>query len=521
MEQLLSLLKIEIKNSLNGVLKKQKKKSIFTIPIIILVVIAIIFYVVIYSDIIFGFFLGSGLEYSVPVTMLTILSVVITFLCIQSINGSIFNVKNLDTIISLPIKIKYIVFSKILSMYSTYTLISILAVTGIAISYFKNIGFSFVMLFNFSKYAFLIPIIPICIGIILGGVISYVSSKFNISTFLNIFLNILIFILLMYVYLGGGVTPETVKVNTTINKIYPFADFFENSFKNGSIVDVIIFGVISLVLILSLTFILSIKYLEINNAVSSVFTKSNYKMKSLKTNGVIEALYKKDMKIFLSSPIYILNYGLVPIVLVLGSIYLSFFNKNIILENIDMINSGKETFWYYVPIALASATAVFATTSVSISIEGKSFWVVKSLPIKFESVFISKILLSLTVQIPAVFISLGILMYVVGFDFNIFIFTLIFTPLLCVFTSISGLIINIRFPKMNWKTEVEVIKQSLSSFISLMAFMVLAFALMYVTSVIKIDKVLYLIIVCLVFFVMDVLAWSYLNKVSVLELQEV
>jgi ABC-2 type transport system permease protein len=101
-------------------------------------------------------------------------------------------------------------------------------------------------------------------------------------------------------------------------------------------------------------------------------------------------------------------------------------------------------------------------TAPSISLEGKSLWIIKSLPIKIENILWSKILLNITFTVPALIINTIIVALALKIDtttiFAIFCVSLLY----CLFTPITGILINLYFPKLEWTTQISVVKQSAS-----------------------------------------------------------
>ena len=92
----------------------------------------------------------------------------------------------------------------------------------------------------------------------------------------------------------------------------------------------------------------------------------------------------------------------------------------------------------------------------------------KSIPVKPDAIFLSKIMVNLTILVPIVIISatfFGIYLHLPAVDMIL----LYLLPLAySVFAAISGLIINLMFPKFDFDNEIRVIKQSLSVFLTMM-----------------------------------------------------
>ena len=110
----------------------------------------------------------------------------------------------------------------------------------------------------------------------------------------------------------------------------------------------------------------------------------------------------------------------------------------------------------------------------AISLEGKTFNILKSLPVKPYTIIKSKILAALLIMLPCIFI--GDLIVFIKFQFNLLSMLLIIiaSVLLPLISATIGIIINLKFPKMDAQNDTEVVKQSRSSAIRVFIGMVLA-----------------------------------------------
>jgi ABC-2 type transport system permease protein len=125
------------------------------------------------------------------------------------------------------------------------------------------------------------------------------------------------------------------------------------------------------------------------------------------------------------------------------------------------------------------------STSISVSIEGKSFYYKKSLPIKFEVQMLAKILINMLLSIPSLIFMLTtfpIMIYL-----NFYISDILLLVLLIISTGVlvstMGLFINLMFIKLDWINEMVVVKQSMSVFLA-----VLVSLLLVIGSIFLIDK---------------------------------
>ena len=109
------------------------------------------------------------------------------------------------------------------------------------------------------------------------------------------------------------------------------------------------------------------------------------------------------------------------------------------------------------------------TSCVSISIEGKNLWILKSLPIDEMDIFKSKILLNILLTIPISIISFLLIGIKLNFGLNTIILVMISIVLLAIFSATLGLFINLLYPKLEFTSDVQVVKQGASVIINMIS----------------------------------------------------
>jgi ABC-2 type transport system permease protein len=191
--------------------------------------------------------------------------------------------------------------------------------------------------------------------------------------------------------------------------------------------------------------------------------KSNIKTKrsplKFQHRSVIQAIIHKEMKKLFSVTQYALNIGFGPVIMTLAAIASLFFQSQIegFLEGFIGVGLDVEVL---VIIFIGFCITMTFSSAISLSLEGKNFWILKSLPIKAETIMFAKILFNILVVLPLAILSIILF----GISFKIKVFNLILLIFLsssyALLTSTFYAIINLHLPKFNYINEIEVIKQS-------------------------------------------------------------
>lgn len=127
-----------------------------------------------------------------------------------------------------------------------------------------------------------------------------------------------------------------------------------------------------------------------------------------------------------------------------------------------------------IPFAIASVFCMMTTTSTSISMEGKNWWIVKSLPLSVKNILDAKILMNLLLMLPFYLLSELLLVFALKPDVWEFLWLVLIPAAMILFSCVYGITINLHFPVLEWESEVSVVKQSASAVLGGMGGFVLA-----------------------------------------------
>ena len=163
-------------------------------------------------------------------------------------------------------------------------------------------------------------------------------------------------------------------------------------------------------------------------------------------------------------------------------------------------------------LAICTLASFNDITAPSISLEGKTIWLAKSLPVKIEDILNAKVKMHLILTgIPSLFVSL-VCIYLSKSDVVMSLFMIV-TPVLSItFSALFGLIVNLNMPNLKWTNEMVPIKQSLSVFISMMVPMIvngIAF-LLYLNIIM--NEYVYIIIYSILLFVACIYMYQWIRS---------
>jgi ABC-2 type transport system permease protein len=521
------LFKILLINQLkiNEIKEKKSKQRRNTI----LVGIAMIALVIMLASYSFGigFGLGSlGIGHVIPGYGISIVSIITLFFTIFKSNGTIFGFKDYEMLVSLPIKTSTIIASRFLHMYLMNTIFAAIVMIPLGVAYciFEKPAGLFYLIWVCG--ILLATLIPTTIAAAIGAIIVYVASHFKYT---NVCVTVLSFILVIGIIgsslFMGNVETNTLDINQLSNlgemiseqsnTMYPISSIFEKAVVEYNIGAFLLFIVISLGWYLLYLKLLTLKYKSINTAIMTHSSKSNYKMQELKTSSALGALYKKELKRFFSSNIYVLNVGMGAIMAFVMTIAI-FVLEPSKMEEMMQIPSLDVILVKVIPFVFSAVIAMSCTTSVALSLEGKNLWILKSLPINTKTILNSKIFVNLTITVP-IALLFGVLMNIKFQPDIVTRMMLIITPIIySIFVAVWGMFINIKMPNFEWESETAVIKQGMSSMIGMLGGAV--FAVIPILAIIFLTNLTYQminVVATVIFGLISVLLYRSISRYKI------
>ncbi len=417
----------------------------------------------------YSLMLGTGLKLYNSIGLLPSLVMAVTCFVILltttfQIKGTIFGFKDYDMVMSLPISTAGIVASRIIILY----IVNIVFVAVIMLPMMLAYG----ILANpnplFYLYGFIavliLPLVPIIVASFLGTLIAYVASRFRFSNLISIIFTMGILVAFIgstftikedgqaLVNMGKAMTDQ-------VNSLYPLARLYTEAVVEFQLSSLLLFIGISVLFFALYVIVVKVVFTKINTSLMTGSYRRKFKLGRLKTSSPFTALYKKELKRYFASSVYVINTAFGVVMLTVGAIALLFVDVSKYLESIPA-----EIIAAAVPVMIGFCVCMTSTTMVSISLEGKSFWILKSLPLKPQTVFTAKIAVNLTILSP-VFIDVLIIGAVLRLELPVVLLILVMTAATSVFVALYGMVINLLMPNFSWNNETVVVKQSAASMI--------------------------------------------------------
>lgn len=469
MRKLRTLVKLNFRALLSAVKLGNKKKSRLGGMGAIIFLAAISLYISGVYSFMFGDILsGVGLlDFLIPIIALIgfFMTIVMT---VSAASGFVFSNKDTDLMLSLPVSAFSVMLSKILALYLECLLFCALFMlpSGIAYIHYGGVwdaGFIVRLVLG----AVFLPVLATLFCVILAWLLSWITAHAKHKSLVGTIITFIFLAMVMYLSfqsnkLSAVLLSNHAQFSSALNTwLLPFGLIQKGVLSSW--LAIAEFCLICLAPFLLVVWLFSTRYKKILSGLATNDVRSDYKLGSVKASSAFSALFKKEIRRFFGSTIYLSNTGFGVILLIGASIY-GCIARDKALALLSRMGGVAATL----PIALLFAGFVLSmsnTACVSISLEGKNLWILKESPVPAKTIFKSKAALNLLITWPAVIISMGLLAIFYGIPAASALAMVLTLLLFSVETALFGLLINLHFPKMDCSNDTIVVKQSASAFI--------------------------------------------------------
>lgn len=493
---------------------KSKNKTSFSAFPFIVVLIGMTLFFSIYSFSFAAIMAQAQLLFVLPVVLAVFSSIISLFFTTFAASNMIFKGKDISFMLSLPITSFTVFGVKLTALYFENLIfcLSGMLSSGIAYLCFGGRGGVYFMVMNLLCVPF-ISLIPTFFGLIIGYCLVLLQSSVKKNVLLD---NLFYFILLAVWFLISFsfnyiiqflITNVDGFLQVFHTWLFPFDLYMRCIF--GSFSSFLLLIMITVIPCLLLAYMMSIKYIKIVTKLNTQTVKGKYHLKELKSHGRYFALLKKESQRFFGTPLYLFNSGMGIFMAIGLSIFLCFERES---SHMFMNLFGETSMLLLVGGIMMTVLSLINPASVSISLEGEYLWLVKSIPVSFQHILLMKAFFNMLLIWGTGLISLPMIAY--SFSFSPICIFLLFLFMASIGWTVPlfGVYINLKFPKLDAKNEVSVIKQSRSASICILLPMLLVvvigalyYGLTRFVFIGDIWNIAFLAAVCVLFFVLGLL----------------
>ncbi|MBQ8526842.1 MAG: hypothetical protein IJ429_00085 [Lachnospiraceae bacterium] len=491
--QLVNLYGKNVYRNLKDPKEKRKKFWLYIAYAFVIVVVAG------YAGALSYAYVQIGLAEILPAYLIMAVSLIILLFSIFKAGDIVFQKNSYDILISLPVKNSTIVISRFIRLYVENILLAA-AVMSPAMIVFGVMEKPSLLFYVTGMIVMLfIPLLPITISVFVGALIMAISSRSKHKNLVSVLLSVALVIGFMVGSMKLSVSAENIDIDElknllnmildVIKRFYPPAVRLGDAMLTGNLAVCLGCVCAGFFAVLIVIVVISMHYTWICDGFFSTSAKHDYKMESLRSSHMLSALYKREFKRYFASSVYVTNTIISPIMGMLFAVAMLFSTEG-------QLDAAAAEFYAQsglilqmrsmLPMTLATVFCIMPITAVSISMEGRQWWIIKTLPISAKQLLDSKLLMNLSILAPCCGIS--VIMVAIGQKVTPVEFVwLVLVPFLSMlFSCVFGQTVNLKLPVFDWENEVSVVKQSASMFVGglvpFLVMIVLTFGVMLIPA---------------------------------------
>ncbi|MBE7077805.1 MAG: hypothetical protein E7377_03765 [Clostridiales bacterium] len=384
----------------------------------------------------------------------------------------LYEAKDNDLLLSMPIPTWAILLSRMIGLYLISLLFFGLVFVPTSIQYFLVAGVSFAAVVGCLLVLVVAPLGILGICCLIGAGLAWLTARMpfkNLFTVVGVMSFMVVWFwlyskvneYLAYVLANGEALGAKMKTF-----LFPFAQLGHASTGKplGMLLFLVIFGGI-----------FALAYLLMSRTYIRVATVkrgehyARYREKKIGTSSPQKALVKKEFLRLIKSPTYLINASMGTFMMLIIGV-LALVNNDLfgltpgLVETMPMLKESMGLLVGVITLMLASSNTIAAC---SVSIEGESIWIGRSLPVDSWLILRAKLILHITMTaVPAALIGvlMGVVMDVVWWEI------LLTVAVAIVGTSLFAamdLAANLKLPNLHWTNETVAVKQSISVMIGM------------------------------------------------------
>lgn len=380
--------------------------------------------------------------------------------------------KDADLLLSMPIRKSVVVLSKITTQYffDAPILIMLLAPTMIATFVFGGIGVA--GLIRGLILVFLIPLFSLTISMLFGYLFAILREKIPGGNILTT----MVMMLIMVVYIGWTTMSTSVMTKIQDLGVSGAGKIIDTVWPLRCLTEFVMSG--SLFYILMTLLLIIAPFTLVVSLYASRYGRGQYQRKSRNHKLLFamrsprQAILSAEIRKYFACTLYVFNTAFGPVLMMVFAIAIFVLGPDRVLSG---MMEGQGTGFFSTEQIGGIFLGVFCffaamtlTTASAISMEGKKLWVLKSLPVSTLDIFTAKIYVNLIIYVPAHLIASILVVSRIGLDFTQALAFVLLPVFLNLTVSGGGLILNLLFPKLNWRAEAEFVKQSAAMMLGLL-----------------------------------------------------
>ena len=383
--------------------------------------------------------------------------------------GSVFNTyaglylpKDNDLLLSMPIPVSALVGAHLFGVYLMGLLYSAVVIVPAIIVYWTIAGVSLPVVFGGLLMTLLISVFVLIISCVLGWLVAQISQKLKHKSLVTVLISLIVIGVYYFVYFKAQSMIQDLLANAAVygarikGVFYPVYLF--GSVGIGDVrASILVFATVAALFTL-MWILLSHSFLQIATTTGKV-VRREYRETHNGQRSTNTALLCREFSRFAASPSYMLNCGLGSFLMPVCAIAVLWKGSELFAMLNAIFAEMPDCVPFLLCVMLCSFASVNFMTAPSVSLEGKSLWLLQSLPVEPWRIFQAKIKMQLFLTDLPLLLCIVCTAAVYPLHLMQLLMLLLFAGSYTLFMARVGLSLGVKMPTLTWTNEIVPIKQ--------------------------------------------------------------
>ena len=404
---------------------------------------------------------GAGWLYFAIMGILAILLGI--FGSVFSTYTGLYLAKDNDLLLSLPIPVKDIMFSRLLGVYLMGLMYSAVVILPAVVVYLITVPFSVKALVGCLSLLILISVFVLTLSCLLGWVVAKISVRLKNKSLVTVLISLVFIGLYYFCYFKATLLIQELIANIAVygpairEKAYGLYLF--GSVGEGDLVGIGVCAAVVAAVFGLMWRLLGRSFLALATA-TGAGERIKYVARREKQRSAASALLSKEFGRLKSSANYMLNCAL-------GTLLLPILGVMLLVKGPMLIGALNEVFGaesgavtVLVCTALCMACSMNDTAASAVSLEGKNVWIPQSLPVEPWQVLRAKLRVQLLLTMPLLLFASLCAVFAMRPSVLELLALILLPQILVLFMALLDLTLDLKRANLSWTNELAPIKQS-------------------------------------------------------------
>ena len=383
--------------------------------------------------------------------------------------GSVFNTyagvylpKDNDLLLSMPIPVSALVGARLSGVYLMGLLYSAVVILPAVIVYWITAGATLPAVLGGFLLTLLISIFVLTISCMLGWMVARISQKLKHKSLITMLVSLTVIYVYYFVYFRAQTMIRQLLANAVVYgarikgaayPVYLFGSVGVGDFRASITVSAAVAALFGLMWVL-----LSHSFLQIATATGKV-ARREYREPCSRQQSTNTALLCREFSRFAASSSYMLNCGLGTFLMPVCGIAVLWKGREMFAMLDAIFAETPDSVPFLLCVMLCSLASMNFMTAPSVSLEGKSLWLLQSLPVAPWRILQAKIRMQLLLTGLPLLFCIGCAAAVYPLHPMQLPMLLLFAGSYTLLMALVGLFFDVKMPTLTWTNEIMPIKQ--------------------------------------------------------------